>query len=198
MSVETWTIEVTDTTAAPARRWKDAYGEPLVHTALSHGALQSTWATSRGGVVLELTFADEGDWLRFRATSQARTALAAAAEPPEGFLIYTGRREGHTCKTPEPVLATVIVRYLRQWYRWSLRTYLKWSLTGEEGWWLVYQTENTIDRLEWLADNGLTVRGRSRRGGDCYRLAPGIALEHVWHAVATGTITPIPADPRAG
>jgi hypothetical protein len=194
--VETWTIEVTDTSAAPAQRWKDAYGEGLVRTALAQGATKSTWVAAGDGVVLELAFADEGDWLRFRATPPARAALTNAAKPPEGFLIFTGRREDDTRRAPEPVLASVVVRYLRQWYRWSLRTYLKWSLTGEQGWWLVYQTENTIDRLEWLADHGLTVRGRSRRGGDSYQLAPGVPLAQVWQAVATGCITAPPVGPR--
>lgn len=184
-----WTVEVADTATVPARQWKDTYGESLVHAALTHGATDSSWVAASRGVVLELTFADESDWLRFRATTAARDALDTATDAGNGFLIYTGHRKSDTPRVPEPVLATMIVRYLRQWCRWSLRTYLKWSLTGEQGWWLVYQTENAIDRLEWLADNGLTVRGRSRRGGDSYRLAPGVSLASVWQSVATGSIT---------
>lgn len=91
-------------------------------------------------------------------------------------------------RTPEPILATMIERYLRQWNRWSLRTFLKWSLTGEEAWWFIFQAENAIDRLEWLADHGLVVRGRTRCGGDCYKLASGVPMKRVRNAVATGQL----------
>lgn len=92
-------------------------------------------------------------------------------------------------RVPEPILAEMIENYLRQWHRWSLRTFLKWSLMGDAGWWAIYQTENTIDRLEWLTDHGLVVRSRTRRGENCYRLAPGASMTSVREAVAAGRIT---------
>ncbi|MGH3151101.1 MAG: hypothetical protein ACRDOB_10260 [Streptosporangiaceae bacterium] len=188
VSVEIWTIEATGETSSSAQRWKDTHGDLLVEKALAHGAKEWAWVIHSWGVVLQLGFADESDWLRFRATAAVRAALDAAADPANGLLVYAGPDRRDANRMPEPTLATMIVRYLRQWDRWSLRTFLKWSLTGEQGWWLTYQTENTIDRLEWLTYHGLSVRGRSRRGGNCYRLAPGVPLAAVWHAVATGHI----------
>jgi len=85
-----WSIEVMDGDAAAAQ-WHLAFGDSLVGAAVQHGVLdwnveQLTW-----GVVLELRFPDEADWLRFLAEPAVRAALDAAPDPVHGVLTYRGR-----------------------------------------------------------------------------------------------------------
>ncbi len=65
-----------------AQRWKDAHGERLVEAALTHDVKEWAWVTRGWGVLLELGFADESDWPRFRATAAVRTP------PPISRAIY--------------------------------------------------------------------------------------------------------------
>lgn len=92
VDMDFWTIEVTDgPSSSSARMWKDAYGESLVETAVTHGAKEWTWVTRGWGVLLEVAFPDEADWLRFRATPAVRAALDAVPDPVNGLLVYSGR-----------------------------------------------------------------------------------------------------------
>jgi hypothetical protein len=49
------------------------------------------WSLPPWGVVLELGFADESDWLRFRDLPVVRAALDAVPDRISGVLIYPGR-----------------------------------------------------------------------------------------------------------
>jgi hypothetical protein len=112
-----WTIEVADRSTGidgphdplaagySARRWKESRGEALIEAALTHGAKEWNWALPRWGVVLEVSFADEADWLRFRGTAAVRAALDAVPDPVNGIYIYPGRggTSGATAPTrPRP------------------------------------------------------------------------------------------------
>lgn len=85
-----WTIEVVNADLS-AERWQSAHGQHLVEAALTHGALDWHWVSRAWGVILELAFPDEADWLRFRATPAVRAALDAVPDPVSGLLIYSGR-----------------------------------------------------------------------------------------------------------
>jgi len=63
--MQVWTIEVADAApVASAGSWRRAHGEWLVEAALTHGAQEWTWVVRPWGVLLELSFDDEADWLR--------------------------------------------------------------------------------------------------------------------------------------
>ncbi len=86
-----WTIEVVDGASASALRWKDWHGESLLEAAITHGAKDWTWVTRGWGVLLEVAFPDESDWLRFRATPAVQAALDSVPDPLSGIFIYSGR-----------------------------------------------------------------------------------------------------------
>ena len=83
-------IEVMDG-ATSASRWADAHGDSLIATALSAGAVDWSWHRQTWGVVLELLWADQADWERFRASASVQAALDAVPDPVWGLLIYRGR-----------------------------------------------------------------------------------------------------------
>ena len=97
--MECWTIEVLDGTSS-ADLWKDAYGDSLIEAASTHGASDWNWSHHRWGVVLEVHFRDEEDWLRFRALPTVRAALDAVPDPVAGLLIYSGRSGGSGVRVP--------------------------------------------------------------------------------------------------
>jgi hypothetical protein len=110
---EFWTIEVTDPAndqatrpggGSPgrysARAWKDAYGEALIEAAITHGAKEWAWVIQDWGVLLELGFADEEDWLRFRATPAVSAALDAVPDPVNGLFVYPGRGGSNGSRVP--------------------------------------------------------------------------------------------------
>ena len=67
-----------------ARQWKDGYGEALLEAAITHGAKEWAWVFQGWGVLLEIGFADEADWLRLRATPAVQAALDAVPDPVNG------------------------------------------------------------------------------------------------------------------
>lgn len=138
-ATEFFTIEVANRTgdelandplaaAYSARGWKDSYGEALIEAAITHGVKEWNWAFTSWGVVLELGFADEVDWLRFRATPGVKAALDAVPDPVSGLYVYPGRggTSGARVATrprprplaggavPEPPLAVLVRRPLGQ------------------------------------------------------------------------------------
>ena len=86
-----WTIEVADGQVLSAARWRESHGERLIEAALTHGAQEWAWVIRSWGVLLEVAFEDETDWLRFRATPAVRAALDAVPDPVNGLLVYSGR-----------------------------------------------------------------------------------------------------------
>ena len=84
-------IEVFDGEFYPAAGWADAFGDGLVESALSEGAIDWSWQPTSWGIVFEVAFDDEEAWDRFRALLAVRAALEAVPNPVNGVLIYKGR-----------------------------------------------------------------------------------------------------------
>lgn len=83
-------IEVIDG-ASSARQWSESHGDALVVTALLNGARDWSWHSHSWGVVLELDFADESGWERFRASPLTQAALDSVPDPVWGLIVYRGR-----------------------------------------------------------------------------------------------------------
>lgn len=52
------------------------------------------------GVLLEITFRDQGDWLRFRGTPAVQAALDSVPDPVGGRWIYSGRGGSSAARMP--------------------------------------------------------------------------------------------------
>ena len=92
-------IEVIDG-ASSARQWSETHGDPLVVTALLHGARDWNWHHHSWGVVLELEFTDEDQWERFRASTTTQAALDAVPDPVTGLIVYRGRGGSSSARDP--------------------------------------------------------------------------------------------------
>ena len=75
----------------PAGFWAEAHADSLIQAAILHGAIDWQLHHQRWGVVLELAFANEAEWERFRADAAVDAALDAVPNPTFGLLIYRGR-----------------------------------------------------------------------------------------------------------
>lgn len=100
MVVDAWTIEVADGPRLSARAWRRAHGELLIEAAVTHGAQDWTWVVREWGVLLEITFRDEGDWLRFHGTPAVQAALDSAPDPVSGMWVYSGRGGSSAARMP--------------------------------------------------------------------------------------------------
>ncbi|TQS44851.1 hypothetical protein [Cryptosporangium phraense] len=87
--MEIWTIEVLDGQFS-ADVWSASHREHLDEAAVTHGAKDWRWVRRDWGLILELEFADEADWLRFRATPAVQAALDAVPDPVNGLFVYSG------------------------------------------------------------------------------------------------------------
>src|ERR1700722_12362213 len=85
-----FSVEVLDG-ASSAALWSEAYGDALVESAILSGASEWNWHRQTWGVVLELEFADEESWERFRAVASVQAALDAVPDPLTGLVVYRGR-----------------------------------------------------------------------------------------------------------
>ncbi len=92
-------LEVLDG-ASSASIWSEAYGDALVESAILSGAVEWNWHKHTWGVVLELAFADDEAWDRFRALASVQAALDAVPDPLTGLIVYRGR--GGSAGTSEP------------------------------------------------------------------------------------------------
>jgi hypothetical protein len=90
MNLQWWSIEVRDG-AFPAAQWRNAHDEFLAEAALTHGARTWNWVILSWGVVLEVGFVDDEDWIRFRHLPAVQAALDAVPDPVGGLVIYPGR-----------------------------------------------------------------------------------------------------------
>jgi hypothetical protein len=95
-----WSIEVFNGSASSAMAWRQAYGSALVESALSNGAREWAWVETRWGVVLEVSFEQEEDWLRFRGLPAVRAALDGVPDPVNGLLVYRGRGGSSGSRSP--------------------------------------------------------------------------------------------------
>lgn len=98
--MEFWTIEILDGPRSSARLWRAAYSERLIEAALTRGGKDWTWRARDWGVLLEVSFADESDWLRFRATPAVQAALDAVPDPVQGLFVSTGRGGSSGARVP--------------------------------------------------------------------------------------------------
>ncbi len=107
--MEFWTIEVAHGPSMSAGLWREAHGEHLVEAALTNRAQEWSWVVRDWGVLLELGFADESDWLHFRGTAAVRAALDAVPDPVNGLLVYSGRGGSSAAgvpRRPRPILGS--------------------------------------------------------------------------------------------
>lgn len=84
----------------PAWLWAEAHGDGLVEAALQCQVIEWRWRHFEWGTVLELDFADEAGWERFRDSTAVQAALDAVPDRISGLLIYRGR--GGTSAPREP------------------------------------------------------------------------------------------------
>ena len=83
-----------------ARLWLEARGDSLFEAALHNDVIQWNWRHFAWGSVLEVEFADEQTWERFRANPAVIAALDAVPDRLSGLLIHRGR--GGTSAPREP------------------------------------------------------------------------------------------------
>jgi hypothetical protein len=88
---EWWSIEVFSGDKLPASAWRYAYEDALTEAAVTHGALYWDWYDSQYGVVFEVCFATDEQWMAFRALATVQGALDAVPDPVNGLLVYRGR-----------------------------------------------------------------------------------------------------------
>lgn len=87
---EWFSIEVLNGNSS-ARSWAEAYGDALVQAGLGEGALDWELSHHHWGSLLELAFADEVDFERFRELPIVEAALEAVPDRVNGLLIHRGR-----------------------------------------------------------------------------------------------------------
>jgi hypothetical protein len=90
MAANWWSIEVLGDGVA-ATSWRSAYGEMLIESALTNGAVQWEWHEFAWGVVFEVSFTDEEQWELWRHLPGTIAALDAVPDPVNGLLVYRGR-----------------------------------------------------------------------------------------------------------
>ena len=85
-----FSIEVFDGSSS-ASLWAEAWGDSLVEAAFLAGSTDWDWHRNTWGVVLELNFADEDAFERFRGLVPVMAALDAVPDPVSGLIVYRGR-----------------------------------------------------------------------------------------------------------
>ncbi len=85
-----FSIEVLDG-AESATVWSEAHRDALIESALLNRATDWNWHRHTWGVVLELAFADEAAWERFRELPAVQAALDTVPDPISGLIMYRGR-----------------------------------------------------------------------------------------------------------
>ena len=88
----------------PAYLWMDAHGDSLVEAALQCGVIEWRWQFFDWGVVLEIDFAEESGWERFRASTAVQAALDSVPDRFSGLLIYRGRGGSSSPRMPRKPL----------------------------------------------------------------------------------------------
>lgn len=85
-----YSVEVFDGATA-ASAWADAYGDALIETAITHGAVDWTWHRHPWGVVFEVELVDEDAWEVYTGLPVVQAALDAVPDPVTGLIVYRGR-----------------------------------------------------------------------------------------------------------
>ncbi|HEU5160578.1 MAG TPA: hypothetical protein VFU43_26510 [Streptosporangiaceae bacterium] len=99
MAANWWSIEVLSGDGT-ATGWRAAYGEALVESAITHGAVRWEWHEFAWGVVFEVAFAADERWEAWRRLPGTQAALDAVPDPVNGLLVYRGR--GGSSGAPSP------------------------------------------------------------------------------------------------
>ncbi|HUZ22097.1 MAG TPA: hypothetical protein VMU75_16175 [Acidimicrobiales bacterium] len=87
---EWFSIEVLNG-ASSAMAWADAFADVLTQAGISEGAVDWQWRHHPWGSLLEIEFADELDFERFRSLPVVEAALDAVPDRVNGLLIHRGR-----------------------------------------------------------------------------------------------------------
>src|ERR1041384_2208486 len=74
----------------PAWAWQSGNGDRLIDLALTHGCTEWQWRNRDWGVVLDVAFEDEADWLRFRANPGVQAIFDAIPDPVNGLIVHRG------------------------------------------------------------------------------------------------------------
>ncbi|MDQ3641307.1 MAG: hypothetical protein M3450_07550 [Actinomycetota bacterium] len=82
----------------------EAHGDNLVEAALQCGVIEWRWQHFDWGVVLEIDFADEGGWERFRMSTAVQAALDAVPDRLSGVLIHRGKGGSSSPRMPRKPL----------------------------------------------------------------------------------------------
>ena len=96
---EWWSIEVLHGEFS-AYRWQEQHDSALIEAALTNGARDGSWHAGSWGVVFEVLFETEQQWLAFRDLPAVRAALDAVPDPVNGLLVYRGRGGGADTRQP--------------------------------------------------------------------------------------------------
>jgi hypothetical protein len=116
-----FSVEVLDG-ASSAALWSEAYGDALVESAILTGASEWNWHRHSWGVVLELEFADQDAWDRFRAVASVQAALDAVPDPLTGLLVYQGRGGSAGTRAPRsrrPLIGSGSAALPLPWALWD-------------------------------------------------------------------------------
>lgn len=102
-----WSIEIMDAERAEisAALWREAYAAFLTESLVTNGARQWKWFEHTWGVVLEVAFRTEEQWLAWRALPGTQAALDAVPDPVVGLLVHRGH--GGACGAYVPRVPSV-------------------------------------------------------------------------------------------
>ncbi|MYS21876.1 MULTISPECIES: hypothetical protein [unclassified Streptomyces] len=99
-----WSIEILDAEHADisAAAWRDAYGHLLAESLVTNGAASWEWFEHSWGVLLEVAFADERQWLDWKSLPGTQAALDAVPDPLTGLLVHRGHGGSSGSYVPRP------------------------------------------------------------------------------------------------
>ncbi|MGI8491785.1 MAG: hypothetical protein ACR2NJ_03360 [Acidimicrobiales bacterium] len=128
-----YSIEVFDG-ATSATLWAEVYGDALVEAAVTSGAADWAWHHHTWGVLLELEFADDEAWGRFRELPAVEAAIEKVPDPVTGVIMYRGRggSSGRAQpRRPKPLAGSGSVALPLPWELDAEPNLSIWSLLGE-------------------------------------------------------------------
>jgi hypothetical protein len=130
-----FSIEVLDGPVS-ASVWSEAHSDALLESAFLAGATDWNWHRHTWGVVLELSFADEADWERFRNLPAVQAALDAVPDPLSGLIMYRGRggsSSSMTPRKPKPLAGSGSAARPLPWELWDVNESTVFSPLSPDG-----------------------------------------------------------------
>jgi hypothetical protein len=107
-----------------------------LESAFLAGATDWNWHRHTWGVVLELSFADEADWERFRNLPAVQAALDAVPDPLSGLIMYRGRggsSSSMTPRKPKPLAGSGSAALPLPWELWDVNESTVFSPLSPDG-----------------------------------------------------------------